>query len=78
MFGPKRKWKGIEDKCLMQNFTLYNFHYVSLGSGEWDKFNIYYSWEREEIHTKFLSEDINEGDSLRDVFSDGVDWIQLI
>jgi hypothetical protein len=39
---------------------------------------MYYSWGREEIHRKLLSEDVNEEDNLRDVFSDGVDWIQLV
>ena len=71
IFGPKRKWKDLEDKFLMQNFTLYNFHYISLGSREWNDFNVHYSWEREEIHRKFLSEDVNEGHSQRYIFSDG-------
>jgi hypothetical protein len=34
--------------------------------------------KREEIHRKFLSEEMNKGDSLRVLFYDVVDWIQLV
>jgi hypothetical protein len=34
--------------------------------------------EREEIRRKILSEVMNEGDSLRVLFYDVVDWIQLV